>query len=252
MTMLAAPGPAMSIGSGDSRDQRVQKTAERVASEIVSLIVSERMRTGDRLAPEAVMVDQYGASRSSVREALRLLEVQGVVSIKPGPRGGATVGRVDPANLARTTSLYFHLGGATYESVLRTEAMFEPICAQLAARHPDRVLAMQRFAGMAATPTASRSRSAHGETLRAEIHRLAANPIISMLTQAIGRIVADHFADVPGTEPGSPAAHAELVAAVAAGESEHAGRVMFTILKARHDHYRKAAPHLLDAVIEWR
>ena len=116
----------------------MRKTAERVAEEIVNDIVMKYLRTGDHLPLESEMVDRYRASRSSVREALRLLEVQGLIVLKPGPGGGPVVGQVDPANLARTASLYFHLGGATYESVLRTQSMLEPLCAQLASRHPQR------------------------------------------------------------------------------------------------------------------
>ena len=124
---------------------RVRKTAERVAEEIVNDIVMNCLRTGDRLSLEGEMVDRYKASRSSVREALRLLEVQGLIVLKPGPGGGPVVGQVDPANLARTASLYFHLGGATYESILRTQAMLEPLCTQLASRHPQRRMAMEPF-----------------------------------------------------------------------------------------------------------
>ena len=60
------------------------------------------------------MVEQYGVSRASLREALRLLEVQGLISLKPGPGGGRWSARSSRRNLARTAALYFHLGGATY------------------------------------------------------------------------------------------------------------------------------------------
>jgi DNA-binding FadR family transcriptional regulator len=230
------------------------KTAERVAGDIVHDIVADGLGTGDRLPLEAAMVDKYHASRSSVREALRLLEVQGLISLKPGPGGGPVVGSVDPAHLARTSSLYFHLGGATYESVLRTQAMFEPICAQLAALNPQRVQAMERFIGAPAARTVGEYRR-HDVELRAVIHRLSANPIIAMLTQAINQIVADHVQVEPDAQPlerGAPNDHATLARAVAAGESETAGRLMFKHLKAMHDHYRRTDPDLLDTLIEWR
>jgi DNA-binding FadR family transcriptional regulator len=189
-----------------------------------------------------------------VREALRLLEVQGLISLKPGPGGGPVVGSVDPAHLARTSSLYFHLGGATYESVLRTQAMFEPICAQLAALNPQRVQAMERFVSAPCARTVGEYRR-HDAELRAAIHRLSGNPIISMLTQAINQIVADHVEvepDAQQLERGALDEHVALARAVAAGESETAGRLMFKRLKAMHDHYRRTAPEVLDTLIEWR
>ena len=67
---------------------RTVKASERVAQEIVRDIVRRGLETGDRLPLEAAMVEEYGVSRTSLREALRLLEVQGLISLKPGPGGG--------------------------------------------------------------------------------------------------------------------------------------------------------------------
>jgi DNA-binding FadR family transcriptional regulator len=244
----------LAVGPSRSDDQRTRKTAERVASDIVSDIVARGLHTGDRLPLEAAMIETYGASRASIREALRLLEVQGVLVIKPGPGGGPVVGRVDPANLARTTSLYFHLGGATYESVLRTQALFEPICTQLAAHHPERRRVMERFVSSPPLRTAAAWRR-HDAELHAAIQQLATNPIIAMLTQAIARIVVDHVHDLldpAALGPSARTAHAAIARAVASGEAETAGRHMFSHLKAQHDHYRAVAPELLDQLIEWR
>ena len=90
---------------------RTLKTSESVARDIVHDIVSGGLRTGDRLEPEALMLEQYGVSRESLREGLRLLEAQGLISIRRGPGGGPIVGRVDPANFGRMSTLFYHLVG---------------------------------------------------------------------------------------------------------------------------------------------
>src|SRR5439155_15826548 len=118
--------------------QPTRKTSERIALEIVHDIVAQGLQAGDHLPLEAAMVEHYGVSRASLREALRLLEVQGLIALKPGPGGGPVVGSVDAPSLARTTTLYFHLGGMTYGELYQTQEMLEPLCAELAARHPDR------------------------------------------------------------------------------------------------------------------
>jgi DNA-binding FadR family transcriptional regulator len=232
---------------------RVRKTAERVAEEIVSDIVMNCLRTGDRLSLEGEMVDRYKVSRSSVREALRLLEVQGLIVLKPGPGGGPVVGQVDPANLARTASLYFHLGGATYESILRTQAMLEPLCTQLASRHPQARMAMEPFVSPVRLRTNDEVRR-HDERLHAALYRLADNPIITMLTQAISRIVSDH---VPvDTSPRRLATigdeRAALARSVATGNAEEASRLMYRLVRAEHNQLREESPDLLDTLIEWR
>lgn len=250
--------PAVSVGwadaGGPSLDGcRTRKAAERVAEEIVNDIVVNGLRTGDRLPLEGEMVDRYHASRSSVREALRLLEVQGLIALKPGPGGGAVVGKVDPANLARTASLYFHLSGATYESVLRTQAMLEPMCTQLASRNPQRRLAMEPFVSPLRLHSSDEVRR-HGDRFHGAIHRLADNPIISMLTQAIGRIVADHIVvHVPAESWVAMAdERAAIARAVVAGQPDEASRLMFRHLRGQHRSVREGAPDLLDTLIEWR
>ena len=91
------------------------------------------------------MVEQYDVSRASLREALRLLEVQGLIRLKPGPGGGPVVGSVKASHLARTATLYFHLDASTYGQLMATQVLLEPLCAQLAARNPESHDAMTPF-----------------------------------------------------------------------------------------------------------
>ena len=233
---------------------RPRKAAEHVAEEIVEDIVGNGLGTGDHLPLEAAMVERYRASRSSVREALRLLEVQGLIVLKPGPRGGPVVGCVDPANLARTASLFFHVGGATYESALRTQSMLEPLCAQLAARNPQRRQAMNPFITPAHVRSATDLRH-HNERFHGTIYRLVANPILAMVTQAISRIVADVVAEFAVAAPRLAAVgdeHAGLAGAIAIGDAEGASRLMFNHLRAQHRYVRGESPEVLDTLIEWR
>jgi len=84
------------------------KRSEMLASEIVEEIVSKALQPGDMLSSEATMVDQYDLG-ASLREAVRLLEAQGLVTMKPGPGGGPVVGTVDPTTWAarhRSTSAW--------------------------------------------------------------------------------------------------------------------------------------------------
>jgi DNA-binding FadR family transcriptional regulator len=121
---------------------RAVKASEQVAQAIVRDMVQRGLGSGERLPGEAAMAASYRVSRATLREALRILEVQGLISLKPGPGGGPTVGTVEPRNLARTQSLYFHLGAARYRDVMAAQVEMESTCARLAAGHPDRAEAM--------------------------------------------------------------------------------------------------------------
>ena len=98
------------------RTRRNLKTSEIVALDIVRDIVGRALKPGDRLPLEAEMLVQYGVSRSSLREALRLLETQGLIKIRPGPGAGTIVAEPSPRNLGRTMTLYFHLANVSYRT----------------------------------------------------------------------------------------------------------------------------------------
>ena len=250
------PLSGMTVGhvATDGDGQRAPKTSERVALEIVHDLVSRALRTGDQLPLEAAMVEEYHASRASVREALRLLEVQGLIRIKPGPGGGPVVGSVDPANLARTASLYFHLGAANYDQLLRTQALLEPLCACLAARHPDRDLVLRPFL----VPNDRLTDAEYHRVTDAfhqAIYRLAANDVLTLLTQAVTHIVTVHLvATMDPVELRSSILHehALLARAIAGGQADVAGRLMAEHLRGQHSYYRQQWPSRLREPIEWR
>lgn len=256
----AAPPPRPELhvgrpdGGGGNGTRRALKTSERVALDIVHDIVVRGLGTGDRLPLEAAMVDQYQVSRASLREALRLLEVQGLIRLKPGPGGGPVVGRVEAANLARTATLYFHLCAATYEQLLAAQVLFEPICAQLAARHPDRRAAMEPWFEPAEPVTEAEYREATIGFHEA-VYRLADNPIAALLTEAVTHIVSDHVTATMDPVPLRSSIleeHAALARAIAAGHAEKARRLTTSHFQVQHDYYRHHWPARLRELIEWR
>jgi GntR family transcriptional repressor for pyruvate dehydrogenase complex len=118
--------------------RRRAKISQIVAAEIVRFVVEERLREGDRLPTEAEMLEQFGVGRGSLREALRLLEAFGLISIRQGQNGGPVLATLRAEDVARTLSFYFHLTGATYAELIEARLIIEPVMARLAAerQHP--------------------------------------------------------------------------------------------------------------------
>jgi GntR family transcriptional repressor for pyruvate dehydrogenase complex len=246
---------ARRVGPHHATEQRrSRKTSERVALDIVHDIVAQGVRVGDRLPLEAEMVEQYQVSRASLREALRLLEVQGLIHLKPGPGGGPVVGSVEAANLARTATLYFHLGASTYGQLMETQVLFEPIAAQLAAQHPDRRSAMKPF--ISPGPPATESDYRHQTTdFHEAVYKLAANPVLVLLTSAVTHIVSDHVIatmDPVSLRESILAEHVAIAHAIAAGQAEKARRLMAAHFQAQLDYYKEHWPVRLLELIEWR
>ncbi|HLY56154.1 MAG TPA: GntR family transcriptional regulator [Stellaceae bacterium] len=187
-------------GTGPGRAKLVRrrlKMSEVVALEIIRDVVSDDLEPGDKLPLEPDMLAKYGVSRSSLREALRLLEVQGLIVIRPGPGASTVVGRIHPANLARTVMLYLHLDGVTYDQLLAAWLHTEPLLARLAASNPDRVLVRQY---MLPFVPAKGNEAAVPVTIGVAFHdavaRLADNPVLGLILQSIGHLVTDYTLNV--------------------------------------------------------
>src|ERR1044072_4728699 len=78
------------------------KRGDMVVEEIKRWIAERRLRPGDKLPKEAELRELFGGSKGTAREALKSLEVQGLVTVSTGPAGGATIGEVP---LERTLQL---------------------------------------------------------------------------------------------------------------------------------------------------
>jgi DNA-binding GntR family transcriptional regulator len=81
---------------------RVPKAAELLASEMRRMILGRGLAPGTPLPSEAEIIEQRGQSRVTAREALRLLEAEGLIEVRRGPRGGVLVGDPRPAHVARS------------------------------------------------------------------------------------------------------------------------------------------------------
>lgn len=112
---------------------KVPRASELVAEKLRSLIVSGKVGPGAGLPSEKELVSQLGVSRATLREALRMLEAEGLIATKPGPKGGIVVQRPGADHLTRSLSLLLQLEEAPFSAILEARRLLEPLCANLAA-----------------------------------------------------------------------------------------------------------------------
>jgi DNA-binding FadR family transcriptional regulator len=75
------------------KTSRKEKAAVRLAQEIVRAMYENGMRPGDKYFSEAEALQRHRVARATPREALRFLEIQGVITMRAGPGGGSVVGQ---------------------------------------------------------------------------------------------------------------------------------------------------------------
>ncbi len=112
---------------------KVPRASELVADKLRSLIVNGEVHVGATLPSEKELVSQLGVSRATLREALRILESDGLIQTKTGPKGGIQVLRPGAANLTRSLSLLLQLEDTPFTMLLEARRLLEPLCANLGA-----------------------------------------------------------------------------------------------------------------------
>ncbi|WP_322756508.1 FadR/GntR family transcriptional regulator [Frankia sp. Cas3] len=117
---------------------RVNRVADIVADRIRELIVTGDLADGDRLPRLDVLLKDFGVSGPSMREALRVLESEGLITVQRGSIGGAVVHRPDAKTAAYIVALVLRSRGTQLRDVFEGMSLLEPVCAMLCARRPDR------------------------------------------------------------------------------------------------------------------
>jgi GntR family transcriptional repressor for pyruvate dehydrogenase complex len=117
---------------------RVTRVADVVADRIRELILAGDLADGQRLPPKEVLMQQFRVSGIAMREALRILESEGLLTVQRGNQGGAVVHGPDAETAAYTVALVLRTRGTDVRDVLQAQGSIEPLCASLCARRPDR------------------------------------------------------------------------------------------------------------------
>ena len=113
----------------------VPKASDILASQLRQMIVQGELRPGSLLPSERDLVAESGLSRTSVRDALRVLESEGFVTTKVGRSGGSVVTLPGRDVVARSVELFVRTHGIRLDSLLECRVAVEPTLARLAARH---------------------------------------------------------------------------------------------------------------------
>lgn len=114
---------------------RIPKAADVLASHLRDEIVDGRLANGEMLPTERELAEGAGLSRSSVREALHMLEIEGLLVTKPGRNGGSMVCQPSRDTIVKTVSLYISSRKTHLTSLIEARAALEPSGAMLAAKH---------------------------------------------------------------------------------------------------------------------
>jgi GntR family transcriptional regulator, transcriptional repressor for pyruvate dehydrogenase complex len=161
--------------------------SEQIAGEIQQRISDDGLGPGDRLGTEEQLAREYGVSRPTLREALRILSSARLVRPMSGPKGGIFVTRTPEESVRRSVSdsiaLLLDLKGTSIEELLEARTMLEVPIARLAAtRADDAALAEMRAAVEEGESDDLEVRLVAKQRFHRAIAAAAGNPIVESVT----------------------------------------------------------------------
>jgi GntR family transcriptional repressor for pyruvate dehydrogenase complex len=237
--------------------RRSPKQSELIARDLASYIVKSDLPPGTPLPHERDMVQSLGVGRTTLREALRLLETRGVITIRSGRHGGPIVRRPDPRDLSEAMSLILQFEKADLTVMMEARSALEPAAARLAAtRITPEALEKLRENNEAILRSTSELESFF--ELNREFHRLVAeasgNIVVRIFVESIMSIADGQAAGISYGKRQVQAiveAHDRVIDALAAGDSQAAETAMNEHLEDSHRFWRRKYSHLLDQAVSW-
>lgn len=169
----------------------------KVAEAIKDWVVEKGLQPGDRLPGEAELMARFGMAKGTIREAMRLLQAQGLVETKTGPGGGSFVGCVSQDRARALLGNYFYFRDVTIADVYQVRAALEPeMAATLAGRlRPAELDALRIIMEDYAEPAASaeEERAQHVASLRfhARLAEYAENALLGFFIGFMAQILTD-------------------------------------------------------------
>lgn len=226
---------------------RTVRAYERIVEQIEEAVESGGLRPGQRLPSERDLMVQFSVSRSTVREALRVLQARGLVRSRPGDPNGAEVMPFSPAALHKSMTTLARVDELSLGELVQFRMVLDSAANLLAAR----LKTPEQLAEMEAAITEMRAAAGQGyERFSAAdvafhdaVARASGNKLIEICNDVVRSIVlgliADRLAAAPELMERSVRHHEEVLAAVRAGDGQTAAKLS---RETMYDYYETYVP----------
>jgi DNA-binding FadR family transcriptional regulator len=204
-----------------------------LADQLRRRIRSGELREGQSLPAERELVQQTGLSRMSVREALRILEAEGLIETRPGRNGGSHIRRPPGDVLARHLELFIWGRNAGLEDLHDVREALEALAAEGAARRRSDADIRELTEKTAALEASVHDADAylvanlqwHMAIVRASHNQLLVS-LMNVLANVIHDATAREAFDSPDVRASTVKIHRSILAAIVEGDPDAARRRM--------------------------
>ena len=233
--------------------KRGSKLAETLAKDILTRICDEGLAPGSQLPSEVQMQADYGVGRGSLREALRILEVHGIIRLKAGIGGGPIVEGATTQDFGRMSTVFFQAGGMTFREIIDSRLVLEPMLARLAAERRDPALVGELLGARTSTED-DQIYLRTSANFHRQVAAMAGNRILSLISHSIEDIFHERVVGMlfpPERRDDVVKAHDAIAEAIAAGDGDRAERLMRDHMVEYARYVETRHPALMDEMVVW-
>lgn len=229
--------------------------ADQIASTLRGEIAAGIWAVGQMLPAEHQLMERFAVSRPSCREALRILQSEGLLEIQRGNRGGARVVPPDPGRIALFAGVFLQMRNATITEVFETRMTIEPAAVRSFARH-----GVREVLSLLAQNAASQRFIVHdrptfyqrGRAFRELLVRNCGSESLRLMCLVIGEIADMQLSLLSHALPRDPQQETrflaairlkeEMIAHIEAGDGDAASQVWQRYLGAYLEHLHEITP----------
>lgn len=238
-------------------DKRSPKRSDLVAQELANQIIGANLAPGTQLQPEHEMLEELGVGRTTLREALRLLETRGVLTIKSGPGGGPIVRRPEPSDLSESLTLILQFNGSKLIDVVDARRWLEMgICELAASKATPELIAELKEINQAIRDSSDDPKAIVEQNARFHscISEAAGNYLLHVFLETIisiadGRAIGVEYGKKQAL--GIADAHDEIIEALEEGNPEAAGEAMSQHLLDAQKFWKRRYGQIIQQPVEW-
>ncbi|UOM32586.1 FadR/GntR family transcriptional regulator [Acuticoccus sp. I52.16.1] len=174
---------------------RSPKLSSVVAGEIRASIIADGLQPGDNLPIEKEMIESFGVSRATIREALKELEVQGLIRMKTGPTGGPIVAGSGSQEALQAIQNFCYFEKVTIDDVYELRTLLEVRLVRSVVGHIDEesFARLQELADLSAVPARNEDARRRQREAEFEFHTAIAgcspNRLLTMMIEVLAAIL---------------------------------------------------------------
>jgi DNA-binding FadR family transcriptional regulator len=223
---------------------------DEIADQIVNQILLGYLKPDSPLPSEHELMKQFGTSRGTLREALRIVEASGLITIKQGARGGTTVSSMTDTVISDFLYKAFRLGSFSFDDVFQLRLALEPFIAASVASagiEPKLLAELEKNISEVKSPGVTNEQLLKNhEQFHIVLAMATGNSLFSILVTTMMKGIEPDWDNLSRQHPDSPEHfdkithrsvdyHARILEAIKEGNSNRAREEMYQHLFYGHD-----------------